>query len=53
MIEYGSGVVNLLTQGDDVPQEAIVEQLDVSKPAVSRAFDSLVQKGYVVRRCPC
>jgi DNA-binding MarR family transcriptional regulator len=53
MIEYGSGVVNLLAQGDDVPQEAIVEQLDVSKSAVSRAFDSLVQKGYVVRCCPC
>jgi DNA-binding MarR family transcriptional regulator len=46
----GNILLHLLTQGDDVPQEAIVEQLDVSKPAISRALDSLVQKGYVVRR---
>ena len=31
-------------------QEQLVEQLDVSKPAVSRALDSLETKGYITRQ---
>jgi DNA-binding MarR family transcriptional regulator len=46
----GNVLLHLLTQNDELPQEVIVEQLDVSKPAVSRALQSLVQKGYVARR---
>jgi DNA-binding MarR family transcriptional regulator len=46
----GNILLHLLTQNDESAQEAIVEQLDVSKPAVSRALVSLVQKGYVVRQ---
>jgi DNA-binding MarR family transcriptional regulator len=46
----GNILLHLLTQNDESPQEEIVEQLDVSKPAVSRALESLAQKGYVVRR---
>lgn len=30
-------------------QEQIVAQLDISKPAVSRALDSLEKKGYITR----
>jgi DNA-binding MarR family transcriptional regulator len=45
----GNILFQLLTQGDTVRQETIVEQLDISKPAVSRALDTLEQKGYVIR----
>jgi DNA-binding MarR family transcriptional regulator len=45
----GNILFQLLTQGDTVRQETIVEQLDISKPAVSRALDTLEQKGYVTR----
>jgi MarR family transcriptional regulator, transcriptional regulator for hemolysin len=45
----GNILLHLLTQNDESPQEVIVEQLDVSKPAVSRALESLAQKGYVAR----
>ena len=31
----------------EMGQEQLVEQLDISKPAVSRALDSLETKGYV------
>jgi predicted transcriptional regulator len=31
-------------------QEQLVEQLDISKPAVSRALDSLETKGFVIRQ---
>jgi MarR family transcriptional regulator, transcriptional regulator for hemolysin len=41
---------HLTTQGDGLHQEEIVEQIDMSKPAVSRAVRSLEEKGYVVRR---
>lgn len=46
----GNILLHLLTQGKPMVQEQLVEQLDVSKPAVSRALDSLEQKGYVTRQ---
>src|SRR5512139_2231396 len=46
----GNILLHLLTQGQEVGQEQLVEQLDISKPAVSRALDSLESKGYVVRQ---
>jgi DNA-binding MarR family transcriptional regulator len=45
----GNILLQLLTQGDGVRQEELVEQLDITKPAVSRALDSLESKGYVLR----
>jgi MarR family transcriptional regulator, transcriptional regulator for hemolysin len=45
----GNILLHLLTQGQEMGQEQLVEQLDVSKPAVSRALDSLEAKGYVTR----
>ena len=46
----GNILIHLLTQGDEMGQEQLVEQLDISKPAVSRALDSLVTKGFVIRK---
>ena len=46
----GNILLHLLTQGQEMGQEQLVEQLDISKPAVSRALDSLETKGYVTRR---
>ena len=46
----GNVLMHLFTQGDGKKQEDIVEQLDISKPAVSRAVESLERKGYVKRR---
>lgn len=46
----GNILLHLLTQGEAMGQEQLVEQLDISKPAVSRALDSLEQKGYVTRQ---
>jgi MarR family transcriptional regulator for hemolysin len=45
----GNILIHLLTQGNDMGQEQLVEQLDISKPAVSRALDSLEMKGFVIR----
>jgi MarR family transcriptional regulator, transcriptional regulator for hemolysin len=45
----GNILLHLLTQGEEIRQEQLVEQLDVSKPAISRALDSLEAKGYVTR----
>lgn len=45
----GNILLHLLTQNHEIQQEEIVEQLDISKPAVSRALKSLQEKGYVVR----
>lgn len=42
-------LMQLFTEGDMIRQEDLVDQLDVSKPAVSRALDSLQEKGYVWR----
>jgi MarR family transcriptional regulator for hemolysin len=46
----GNILIHLLTQGDELGQEQLVEQLDISKPAVSRALDSLETKGFVIRK---
>ena len=46
----GSILLHLLTQGQEMGQEQLVEQLDVSKPAVSRTLSSLETKGYVTRQ---
>ncbi len=40
-------LLHLLTQGQEMRQEQLVEQLDVSKPAVSRTLTSLAAKGYI------
>lgn len=45
----GNILIHLLTQGEEMGQEQLVEQLDISKPAVSRALNSLQKKGYVTR----
>jgi MarR family transcriptional regulator, transcriptional regulator for hemolysin len=46
----GNILLHLLTQGQEMGQEELVEQLDISKPAVSRALDSLEKKGYLTRK---
>lgn len=46
----GNILLHLLTQGQVISQEQLVEQLDISKPAVSRALNSLETKGYVTRQ---
>jgi MarR family transcriptional regulator for hemolysin len=45
----GNVLLHLLTQGRPYRQEDLGDQLDVSKPAVSRALASLARKGYVTR----
>lgn len=46
----GNVLLHLLTQGEEMGQEALVAQLDVSKPAISRTLTSLEAKGFVTRR---
>lgn len=46
----GNILVHLLTHGREMGQEQLVNQLDVSKPAISRALASLEKKGFVVRQ---
>jgi MarR family transcriptional regulator for hemolysin len=46
----GNILLHLWTQGQEMGQEQLVEQLDVSKPAVSRTLNSLEKKGYVTRQ---
>jgi DNA-binding MarR family transcriptional regulator len=41
--------LHLLTQPRILRQDEISDQLEISKPAVSRALDSLEQKGLVIR----
>jgi len=43
----GNILLHLFTQDYELRQEDIVEDLDLSKPAVSRALKSLEKKGYV------
>ena len=43
----GNILMHLFTESIGIKQEDIVAQLDISKPAVSRAIDSLQKKGYV------
>ena len=45
----GNVLLHLLTLEQPPPQEHIVETLDISKPAVSRALESLEAKGYIRR----
>ncbi len=45
----GNILLHLFTQDHELRQEDIVEDLDLSKPAVSRALKSLEKKGYVKR----
>lgn len=46
----GNILLHLWTQGEELGQEQLVEQLDISKPGISRALSSLEAKGYVTRR---
>lgn len=46
----GNILIHLFASEQGFRQEDIVEQLDISKPAVSRALDSLEKKGYVSRQ---
>jgi DNA-binding MarR family transcriptional regulator len=46
----GNILLHILLQGQEMGQEQLVEQLDISKPAVSRALDSLETKGFVIRQ---
>jgi MarR family transcriptional regulator for hemolysin len=45
----GNILLHLWTQGQEMGQEQLVDQLDVSKPAISRTLHSLEAKGYVTR----
>ena len=46
----GNILLHLWTQGHEMGQDQLVEQLDVSKPAVSRTLDALEKKGYIARQ---
>ena len=46
----GNILLHLFTQGQEIGQDQLVEQLDVSKAAVSRALASLEGKGYAIRQ---
>jgi len=46
----GNILLHLWTQGDEMAQEQLVEQLDISKPAVSRTLAALEGKGYITRQ---
>lgn len=46
----GNILLHLLTQGREMGQEQLVEQLDVSKPAISRTIASLEGKGFIIRQ---
>ncbi|MGM0653623.1 MAG: MarR family winged helix-turn-helix transcriptional regulator [Bacillota bacterium] len=45
----GNILQHLFTKEHEVRQEDIVEELDISKPAVSRAIKSLEVKGFITR----
>jgi MarR family transcriptional regulator, transcriptional regulator for hemolysin len=46
----GNILLHLLMRGQEMGQEQLAEELDISKPAVSRALDSLEIKGFVTRQ---
>ncbi len=46
----GNVLLHLLTQGQGIVQEQLVEQLDISKPAISRTLASLEAKKYITRQ---
>jgi DNA-binding MarR family transcriptional regulator len=43
-------LLHLFTQGQELEQEQLVEQLDVSKPAVSRTLKAIETKGFIIRQ---
>ena len=43
-------LLHLFTHGEEMGQEQLVEQLDVSKPAVSRTLRTLQTKGCIIRQ---
>jgi DNA-binding MarR family transcriptional regulator len=45
----GNVLFHLLTRGESACQEDLVAELEISKPAVSRALDGLEEAGYVER----
>ncbi len=45
----GNILLHLLTQGEEMSQEQLAEQLDVSNPAISRTLNSLESRGYILR----
>lgn len=46
----GNIMLHLFTQGQEMGQDQLVAQLDVSKAAISRTLNSLEMKGYVIRQ---
>lgn len=46
----GNILLHLLMGDTEMPQERLVDELDISKAAISRALDSLEKHGYVTRR---
>lgn len=46
----GNIVLHLFTQGQEMGQDQLVAQLDVSKAAVSRTLNSLAKKGFITRQ---
>lgn len=46
----GNILLHVYTQGEEIGQEQLVEQLDVSKPAISRTLQSLETKAYITRQ---
>ena len=46
----GNILLHLFTHGQEMGQEQLVAQLDVSKAAISRTLNSLEKKGYVTRQ---
>ena len=46
----GNIVLHLFTQGQEMGQDQLVAQLDVSKAAVSRTLNSLEKKGFITRQ---
>ena len=45
----GNIMVHLWSHAEEMAQEQLVKELDISKPAVSRALDSLETKGFITR----
>jgi MarR family transcriptional regulator for hemolysin len=46
----GNILLHMWLHGQEMEQERLAEQLDISKPAVSRTLNSLEKKGYVSRQ---
>lgn len=46
----GNILLHMWLHGQEMEQDRLVQELDISKPAVSRTLQSLEDKGFVVRR---